>query len=301
VGEPSVIELALSVVERTPFAFTRAVSAAIDLGAQRLSIVPDDDFAAAILKALPKLELADPADADVLCLTHDDPTMLADALHNQIARQAGMVIIPKLPEQGLDRAIFLISIPKAGTHLLYRLAEALGFKPGIVCPDKPTPGHWYCVEFSNTHTRPSDFFVDSVRRAPLGNRAHPFMRSPALFIVRHPWDILVSEAQYNGIPGNTAFAAFYSGLDFPRRVERLLKDDRLLGRFRDRVLAFAPWLAFPNVIPLAFEDLVGSRGGGDDTAQKYLVWSIQIKLGISGVPREIASGLFDPTSPTFRE
>jgi len=296
-----VIEPTLIAVERTPAAFADAIRTQARCGARRLGLQPDDPFASEILKLLPELERVDPADADVVCRTDDDPVALAGALNGELDRRGGAVIVPQLPGHGLDRHIFLISIPKAGTHLLYRLAETLGFKPGVVCPDRPSPGHWYCVEYSNSHTVPRDFFVDSVRRAPFGNRDHPFMRTPALFMVRHPLDILVSEANYNGTPGNTAFAGFYAGLDLPGRVERLLKDDRLLGRFADRLLAFAPWLCFQNVIPMAFEDLVGPPGGGDGPAQERLIWSIQLKLGVPGRPREIARRLFDCESPTFRE
>ncbi|MGQ0546192.1 MAG: hypothetical protein ACT4P3_12790 [Betaproteobacteria bacterium] len=64
---------------------------------------------------------------------------------------------PRLP-------LFLISIPKSGTHLLYELARALGYRDGVVCPDAPAPGTWYCLEYSNSHTRAADFLVDTTRR-----------------------------------------------------------------------------------------------------------------------------------------
>ena len=130
---------------------------------------------------------------------------------------------------------------------------------------------------------------------------HPFPFTPALFIVRHPWDILVSEANYYAKPGNTVFSGFYEGLDFAARTKRLLEDGAMLGRFCDRVLAFEPWLHFSNVIPLAFEDLVGEAGGGQADRQQRLIWSIQVKLGVPGAPRDIGSRLFDRTSPTFNE
>jgi hypothetical protein len=75
----------------------------------------------------------------------------------------------------------------------------------------------------------------------------------------------------------------------------------MLGRFRDRILAFEPWLSFRNVIPLPFEDLIGPRGGGDEAHQRKLVWSVQLKLGAPGKPDNIAAQLFDRNSPTFHE
>ena len=294
-------ELALVRVEPTPDAFAEAVSGAIGRGAGSLAVLPDDAFAEALRDRVPRVQRAVPDQADILCLTYRLREPLEEALHAQLDRTKGTVVIPRLVGHGLDRPLFLISIPKAGTHLLYRLAEQLGFHPAVICPEIPAPANWYCLEYSNSHTVPRDFFVDSVRRAPFGNRMHPFPFAPALFIVRHPWDILVSEANYYAKPGKTVFSGFYEGLDFAARTKRLLEDGAMLGRFCDRVLAFEPWLHFSNVIPLAFEDLVGESGGGEAARQQSLIWSIQVKLGVPGAPRDVGSRLFDRTSPTFNE
>lgn len=294
-------ELALVRVEPTPNAFVQAIKDATTSGGRKLAVLPEGDFAAGILRHAAGFERTTPEEADILCLAYRERAPLEAALHAQLDRTHGTIIIPRIAGHGLDRALFLISIPKAGTHLLYRLAETLGFEAGVVCPDIPTPRHWYCLEYSNSHTVPRDFFVDSVRRAPLGNRMHPFPFTPSLFIVRHPWDILVSEANYYAKPGNTVFSGFYSDLDFEARTKRLLEDGLMLGRFCDRVMAFEPWLHFDNVVPLAFEDLVGELGGGTLERQQRLIWSIQLKLGVPGNPRDIGAKLFDKSSPTFNE
>jgi len=294
-------ELVLVNVEPTAAAFVQAIKNAATSGAGKLAVLPEDDFAQEILRHSAGFERTAPEQADILCLTYRERAPLEQALYGQLDRSNGTVIIPRVAGHGLARALFLISIPKAGTHLLYCLAEALGFKTGVVCPDIPTPGYWYCLEYSNSHTVPRDFFVDSVRRAPFGNRMHPFPYTPALFIVRHPWDILVSEANYYAKPGNTVFSDFYAGLDFDARTKRLLEDGLMLGRFCNRVLAFEPWLHFGNVVPLAFEDLVGELGGGTLERQQRLIWSIQLKLGVPGNSRDIGAHLFDKSSPTFNE
>lgn len=296
-----IADLCLDSLPRDPDAFADRVGIARANGARRLAILPDDDFAAAVRSRLSPVDIAPTDTADVLCLTHTDATALDEALLGQIDRTSGTVLIPTLPGHGVDRPLFLISIPKSGTHLLYRLAEALGFKPGVVCPDEPTGGHWYCVEYSNSHTMARDFFVDSVRRAAFGNRHHPFLFAPALFITRHPLDILVSEASYYGRPGNSAFADWFGGLDFAQTVARLVHDDVLLQPFADRMMAFVPWMSFSNVLTLAFEDIVGSQGGSDAGLQRALIWSIQVRLGLPGCPAEIGARLFDRNSPTFRE
>jgi hypothetical protein len=82
-------------------------------------------------------------------------------------------------------------------------------------------------------------------------------------------------------------------------VHRLLDDPWLLGTIRERIGGYAPWLDFPNVIPLSFEELVGPEGGGDREEQLKLIWSVQLKLQVPGAPQAFAERVFDRSSPTF--
>jgi len=197
--------------------------------------------------------------------------------------------------------LFLISIPKGGTHLLYRLAEAIGYKPAVMHHGDPNPGSWYCVEYSNSHTVARDFFIDTVRREPFGNRHHPFPRTPTLFIYRNPLDIVVSEANYYHRDGATVFSSYLRHMEFEQRLLRLIDDPHLLGSIRDRINNFVPWLDCENVIPVSFEELIGAKGGGDDAVRNQLIWSLQLKLHIPGTPEQIGAAIFDESSPTFHE
>lgn len=287
----------LVLVPRNPAAFAGAVA-----GGATVSFDREGEFAAAIRAALPERIATRPAgEAAVHCVTEAGAAARFAAFAPDSAPAGQTVVAPEAPGSGLDAPLFLISIPKSGTHLLYRLAEALGYAPGIVCPARPRPGHWYCLEFSNSHTVPRDFFVDSVRRAPFGGRAHPFPAVAALFILRHPLDILVSEANYVARPGRTLYSGRYEARDFAARVATLLDDEAMLGRFARRVADFAPWLDFPNVLPLTYEDLVGPEGGGERGRQRDLVWSLMLRLGIPGAADDIAARLYDRDSPTFGE
>jgi len=232
-------------------------------------------------------------------LTETDPAALSKHLLQLVDLQDGIVVARRTRHACDARPLFLISIPKAGTHLLYTLAKAFGYAAGIVCPEWPRPGHWYCIEHSNSHTRATDFFIDSVRRSPFGNRHHPFATSPALFIYRNPLDILVSEANYYHRGSNTIFGGYLRNKSFGERLLTLIEDPWLFGSFRDRMAGFVPWLECPNVIPVSFEELVGSRGGGDDTVQRRLIWSLQLKLHVAGQPGTFASQVFDTESATF--
>lgn len=230
-----------------------------------------------------------------------DGSSLGDALLRHVDARDAAIVAPIGVSHSSRLPLFLISVPKAGTHLLYELARALGYGDGVVCPDAPRGGTWYCIEYSNSHTTARDFLVDTTRRSPFGNKHHPFFRSPALFIYRNPLDVLVSEANWFHEPRNSPLAGYLSGLDHRSRLLRLADDPWLLGTIRDRVGAFIPWLDFPNVIPLSFEELVGARGGGSDEVQLDLIWSIQLKLQVGGRPEDIARRVFNPESPTFAE
>lgn len=210
------------------------------------------------------------------------------------------VLAPETDWHYSRKPLFLVTIPKAGTHLVHGLARALGYAEGGVAPEFPRGGHWYFVEYSNSHTVARDFFVDTVRRSPFGNRHHAFASTPTLFIYRHPLDILVSEAHYYHKEGRTCFGGWLHGLDFEDRASKLANDRWLLGTLRDRVGGFLPWLDFPNVVPFAFEEIVGTAGGGSDERQNNLIWSIMLKLQTPGSPDAVAKAVYNPQSETFR-
>jgi hypothetical protein len=239
------------------------------------------------------------AAAPCLLLAETDPAGLSRQLLRLIDFKEGVVVAPRTRHAFDARPLFLISIPKAGTHLLYALARAFGYDAGIVCPEWPRPRHWYCLEYSNSHTRATDFFVDTVRRSPFGNRHHAFATSPALFIYRNPLDIVVSEANYYHRDGNTIFGGYLKNRSFEERLLTLIDDPWLFGTIRDRMAGFVPWLEFSNVVPVSFEELVGARGGGDEAVQRRLIWSLQLKLHVPGRPDTFASQVFDPESATF--
>jgi len=238
---------------------------------------------------------------DASILVAPDEKSLSSRLMEYIDLKQGIIIAPITQHYYKNKPLFLISIPKSGTHLLYELAEALGYQPGIVCPDNPFPGFWYCVEYSNSHTSAKDFFIDTVRRSPFGNRNHPLFKSPALFIYRNPLDIVVSEANYYHKDGNTGFYGYLSHKSFQERLLTLIDDPWLLGSIRDRVSNYIPWLEFGNVIPVSFEEMIGPKGGGDIQRLIQLIWSIQLKLHIPGTPSQFGNKIFKEDSPTFHK
>jgi len=296
-------------------AFLKEVEACIVAGAKRIALYPSSTLAKELMTVIvadhQNVEVtlqeafSDIAggegrdEADVILLCHEDSEELSCALMDCLNLERGIVVAPITKRYFKNIPLFLISIPKAGTHLLYKLAEAFGYTAGVELGSIAKGGTWYCVEYSNSHTSARDFFVDTVRRSPFGNRHHPFMRSPALFIYRNPLDILVSEANYYHKDGNTAFAGYLGHLSFEERLDKLIDDPWLFGSCVDRIGQFAPWLEMPNVIPLSFEELIGSGGGGDRAIQENIIWSLQLKLSVPGYPGAFADQVFDSRSPTF--
>ena len=224
-----------------------------------------------------------------------------DKMQEYIDENINLFVLKNRPTIFETKPIFPISIPKSGTHLLFELLYALGYKKGEILPSKPKSKHWYYLENSNSHTECKRFFLDKVYNEAFGNRDNYFVTSPAIFIYRHPLDILVSEANYYHKIGKTAFYGYFDGLSFNKRVSILINDKWLLGSIRDRVANFICWLKFSNVIAISFEEIVGSLGGGDDELQLKTIWSIMLKLQIEGSPKEIAKKIYNPKSDTFNK
>jgi len=246
-----------------------------------------------------KLFNSDATTIDAVLLFTPEAKDLSAHLMDYLELRKGLIVAPITQHYYKSKPLFLITIPKSGTHLLYRLAEILGYKAGVILNDEPSPGKWYCLEYSNSHTSAKDFFIDTVRRSPFGNRHHPFPRSPGIFMYRNPLDILVSEANYYHKDGKTAFHGYLNNLSFEERLLKLIDDPWLLGSIRDRIGNFIPWLDFQNIIPISFEELVGEKGGGLEEEQMMLIWSLQLKLHIPGNPQYFAEMVFDKDSPTF--
>lgn len=245
--------------------------------------------------------MIDATEADAILLVGGDAEAVAAALMDYVDHLSATIVAPTTTRYWRCQPLYLISIPKAGTHLLFKLAEAFGYKPGGTSPQRPTGGYWYYLLNSNAHTGADEFFQDALQRAPFGNRAHPFMRSPALFNYRNPLDILVSEANYFHLDGKSPLSVLLSPLSFEARVDKLIGDPWLLGSIRDRVGRFASWLDCANVIPVSFEEMVGEAGGGSNAALDRLIWSIQIKLHVPGNPAHYRAALLHRDSATFRE
>jgi hypothetical protein len=237
--------------------------------------------------------------ADVVVICEDGADAVSPALMECLDLTSGTIIAPVTDRYFARNPVFMISVPKSGTHLLLGLIEALGYQAGGWCGLDPAPATWYCLDGTNPHTSAAAFFTEISRRDDVRERGHPFAEAPAVFIYRNPLDVVVSEARYFSESGPTPFTLYLSRDSFEDRLMKLITDQWLLGTIRDRVSHFLAWAELDNVVPVSFEELVGPKGGGSEAVQLKVIWSLQLKLHVPGSPRQFAARLFDPNSPTF--
>ena len=307
--------LELAFVEPNPAAIRSELVARHKNGARRVVVYPGGRLAEAVIRisrsdgmdvfpcssfeellAHPRgpQDVASRPDA-LIVLLHEEPSDLSDALLRLNDLPGGSVIAPITSHHWKRRPLFLISIPKSGTHLMYELVSAFGYHQGGNSTDNPAGQTAYFINSMNPHTPTT--FLDFKESS--SNLYHPFMRCPALFSYRNPLDIVVSEANYYHKDGRSAFWSYLSGLDLDGRIRLLINDPFMLGTIRDRIMPFLGWLGVKNVIPLSYEELVGARGGGNEELQTRLIWSLQLKLHVPGNPADYAGRIYNDTGPTF--
>jgi len=129
-------------------------------------------------------------------------------------------------------------------------------------------------------------------------------------VIRHPCAIIASWANFITEPGyyRKGIQKHMSRLSFDERIKLLVNGGYLerqyIAGIRDVFLRAQGWFEKKDrVLVVRFEDLVGSRGGGDDEAQKSALEAILSHAGLEPDPsrmRDIQSRLFGGTH-TFRK
>lgn len=223
----------------------------------------------------------------------DDPAIVSRALHACIDRDV-CIAAPVTAAHFSRRTVYFTSIPKAGTHMMLRLFELMGLPRSD--ERRPAPGTW-CTPTGYQYHAPCRELLADDWFEPLGRQ--PLLRSPGVFMYRHPLDIVVSELDWFVKPGH-AFSSYLASFETDDdRLEALIADPSVMGTIRDRIMRYAGWVRFGNFCAVSYEELVGDRGGGSDDVQLDAIWALQLKLQIPGEPRSLAAQLYDPGSATF--
>lgn len=279
-------------------AYTRGARKVLVAGADNSnselrSILTCTGFTSLIERRISDVQSTDISDSDLLVINSDSSTDVSRVMHDCIDKNVA-VIAPLSDHHISKRTVFLISIPKAGTHMLIRLLGLIGLERSS--DRDPRPGTW-CTQVGYEYHAPCREMLANDWFNPLGR--HLFFRSPAIFVYRNPLDIVVSELDWFVKPEHS-FSGYLSCFTNDReRLTRLLTDDSVMGSIRDRINRYAGWMNFGNVIPVSYEELVGASGGGKNDLQANSIWALQLKLHFAGCPEEFGRQLYDPGSATF--
>lgn len=129
-------------------------------------------------------------------------------------------------------------------------------------------------------------------------------------VIRHPCAIIASWANFIAEPGyyRGSIQKHMSRLSFDERVKLLVNGGYLerqyIAGIRDVFLRAQGWYEKQDrVLIVRFEDLVGSRGGGDDETQRSVLKAVFAHVGLEPDPSRVSdvqSRLFGGTH-TFRK
>jgi hypothetical protein len=244
-------------------------------------------------------QVADDVPIDAVVIPPLDAAALDAELLSYLDRPVALVG-PRTELHLSRRSLFVLTVPKAGTHLLFHLLHEFGLTPGLRYVDRLEPATYYFLVHDHSHIPAAEFF-EHLTNQPRGGADHPFFHTPALFIYRNPLDVLVSEVFYYVKRDKSALAYYYEDMTPEERCLELIRGEPLLPSLRGRMLQRAPYLRLKNVLPLCYEELVGPRGGGQLEAQARAIWGLQLKLQAPGSPTVYGDKAYSEQSGTFRK
>lgn len=203
--------------------------------------------------------------------------------------------------------VLMNSIPKSGTNLL---ESALNNFPLLRNAGRRTIMDWDAV------SEPTLSKIKKIRKGqfvPAHLPAHRKIISllategiKSLCMIRDPRDIVVSSFKYitNIDLTHVTHKHFFSLPNDDARLMAAIKGlERIHASIGEVLLRYEGWLDAEKTLTVRFEDLVGSRGGGDDARQYETVLAIAKHLEIDLTEdraKEICNRTFSTKSPTFR-
>jgi len=268
---------------------------------------------------LPAPAIADCSDAaaaaqgrDGLFCAISDPMRLSKSLTRLGHLRGGFVWAPKTSHYFRSRPVFVQSVPKSGTHIVFECLKAFGYAepPSLDLPDfnaSLADGVFY-----NLQHMPISCLSSPYQRFP--QFIQSLSRSVTVFIVRDPRDVVVSLAYY--LAAQTDYhitTSLFREMPVSERVGRVLTGEypipiylnrylNLSGGIRDLLAPYLAWWSdtFPNVWRMRYEDIIGAEGGGDAGRQLQTIWELQLALHVPGRPGNYRDRVFSRDALTFR-
>ncbi len=193
--------------------------------------------------------------------------------------------------------IVQISMMKAGTHLGIVLLEKMtGKRMAFIGPHsyaKMLEGKQDVINISPKDFRKQSNLPESrfwINHSPYVEEYAEVLSDPhyqVMFLYRDPRDIVVSLALYI----RSKDKEFWPGaqnISLEETITRLIVGgesmhitDHHISKLGIKKMydAYLPWMKFPNILLIRFEDLVGPRGGGNREAQVRTITAISHHIG----------------------
>jgi len=303
------IELFKSQGRRRAAVFSEGATALADL---LVAEFPRHDLPAAVITdSLDTVSTA--GGQDGLFLAVSDLPKLSGLL-TRLTRAAGTFVwAPKTGHYFKSRPVFVQSVPKSGTHVVFECLKAFGYAepPTLDLPHFNAPiqdGVFY-----NLQHMPMSCLSQPYRQ--IGRFVDSLSRSVIVFIIRDPRDVAVSLAHYLALQDDYHItASLFRGMPADERISRVIVGDYPIPIYLNRYLnlsgsireLFMPYLSlcggtFPNVWRVRFEDIIGANGGGDTERQLETIWGLQLALHVPGRPDCYSDSIFSTESLTYRK
>lgn len=194
-----------------------------------------------------------------------------------------------------NKNIAVFSIQKCGTHLLTKCIELLtGYKP---MPYRKTD----VIKTGDLPALQKNTFIHA--HAPYTQEAAQALdehKYKAVFIYRDPRDQIVSMAHW--IAEKSYKSAYYKADPNSNTYITDLITELIPKTYR-KYTRFMPWISDPLTLSVSFEQLIGSKGGGNDQLQAQTIKHIAQHLNYpvsSDKLNYCIRNLFGD-SPTFRK
>ncbi|MGJ8676106.1 MAG: sulfotransferase domain-containing protein [Akkermansiaceae bacterium] len=218
-------------------------------------------------------------------------------------------IYSRLAGNTVNHRILVVSIPKAGTHLIER---AICLWPQCYRTLKPTlrkRNNWGGLGLANTLKNSKKGSVHFAH-TPWSKEVQKVIDDldiKVVFIIRNPVDIIISHAHFVvKLKTHWLYEYFKDIEPIEKRIKIMLNGEPIIGltSFRDHIEANREWLNNGAMV-VRFEDLVGQCGGGDDAKQSEILnrlWNY-LNLGCDDLAKrtQFKKLVFSDVSPTFRQ
>ncbi len=233
---------------------------------------------------------------------------------------AGYRLYTRLRPAGHGPTVLANSIPKAGTHVLMSLLDAVpgmrfaGTHLAYTGADRPGGSNEESLRDLQTllrQLRPAHYMTGHIRHQPDIVAALDDAGCRVLLSIRDPHAIALSAANYllanERHPLHERIRRDYPELD--DRIHAVItgippaEGGPGIPGLAQRLDRYLPWLAEPGVCVVRYEDLAGAQGGGSAQQQMTAVEEILHFLGLPAdedMVARVAGSVYSTTSATFR-